>query len=176
MNIEVEIKSFISKLQFDHLNNYFLKNAKLLYEDNQETCYFSGPKDIRSQKNKNAAKLIFKTGRVHDEQRGEVEVKIDKEDYDNLQLIARELGLNPEIIWYRDRKVFQWEDVEVSMDYTKGYGYILELEKLSNEAHKDHDLKLLKSKLRTLRIKLTSREDFEKAFEHYKKNWRELTK
>lgn len=176
MNIEVEIKSFITKQDYGRLNSFFLKNARLIHEDSQETCYFSGPKDIRSQKSKNSAKLIFKTGRVHDEQRGEIEVRVNKDDYNNLQLIAQELGLEPEIIWFRNRKLFKWQSIDVSLDYTKGYGYIIEMEKLSDHDHKDKDLKLLKSKLAELKIQLTRRDEFEKAFAHYKANWRELTK
>ena len=176
MTIEVEIKSFITKVQFDRLHSFFLKNATFLYQDNQETCYFTGDKDIRSQKNTDSAKIIFKKGRVHDQQRAEVEVRVLQEDYENIQAIFNELGLVPEIIWYRKRLAFKWQDIDVCLDHTKGYGYILEMEKLSDKKRQDPDLAYLKAKLADLNITLTPREEFEKAFAYYRANWRSLTK
>jgi uncharacterized protein YjbK len=39
-NIEAEIRSFISKEQYDSLLDFFKTNAKFLKEDFQETFYF----------------------------------------------------------------------------------------------------------------------------------------
>ena len=62
------------------------------------------------------------------------------------------------------------------MDYTKGYGYIIELEKMSSEAEKEKDFETLKQKLLSLGINLSSKEEFDKKYQDYKTNWKELTK
>ena len=85
------------------------------------------------------------------------------------------LGYEIEIKWFRNRHSFEWNGINVSVDYTKGYGYILELEKMSDEESKDEALKELKEKLVELDIKLTPREEFDEKCEDYKLNWRELT-
>ena len=64
----------------------------------------------------------------------------------------------------------------MSLDFTKGYGYILELEKMSNEENKEKNLLLLREKLKLLGVNETRKEEFDKIFENYKKNWKELTK
>jgi hypothetical protein len=61
------------------------------------------------------------------------------------------------------------------VDFTKGYGHIIELEKKCAEKEKDKILTLLKERMNTLKIPLTPREEFEKQYEHYRKNWRKLT-
>ena len=60
------------------------------------------------------------------------------------------------------------------LDHTKGYGYIIELEKMTDEKSKSKTYEILKSKLEFLGIELTPRSEFEKRFEYYKKNWKKL--
>src|SRR3989344_4785040 len=110
MNIEVEIRSFISEQQYNSLLIFFKKNSKFIKEDYQETFYFD----------------------------------------------------------------FNWDGITVCLDFTKGYGYIIELEKICSEEEKDKELKKLKEKIATLNINITPKEEFDKKFEYYKKNWKEL--
>ena len=51
MDIEVEVRSFISEDQYNNLLTFMEKNAKLIKKDNQITYYFSGDNDLRIQKN-----------------------------------------------------------------------------------------------------------------------------
>ncbi len=60
------------------------------------------------------------------------------------------------------------------LDYTKGYGYIIELEKMSSEQEKEKALQLLKAKLSMLNVLQTPKEDFEAKYKHYKENWQTL--
>ena len=46
---------------------------------------------------------------------------------------------------------------------------------MSNEQEKEEVYNFLKNKLKELNIELTPKEEFDKKFQHYKKNWRELT-
>ena len=61
------------------------------------------------------------------------------------------------------------------MDYTRGYGYILELEQMSTEEEKDKTLESLKQRRQELNIEPTPKEDFNKKYEYYKDNWKILT-
>jgi len=60
------------------------------------------------------------------------------------------------------------------LDYTKGYGYIIELEILSTDLEKDDALESLRKKFAELEIPITPKEEFKKKFEWYKQNRKTL--
>jgi predicted adenylyl cyclase CyaB len=175
-NIEVEIRSFISKEKYEKLLEFFKQNAELIKEDFQETHYFDCEEDLRIQKNNFGSKIWMKKGQIHDDAREEIEIKTQNEDFENLQKLFKTLNYNTEIIWLRTRHEFNWNNITVCIDYTKGYGYIIELEKMSEENEKEKTLEELKQKLNELNIPLTPKEEFKNKYEHYKENWRELIK
>lgn len=175
-NIEVEIKSFITKEEYNELIKFFRKNAEFINEDNQTTYYFDCEQDLRIQKNDFFSKICLKKGKLHDQYREEIEVKFDKEDFEYLERLFLNLGYNIQIKWFRKRHSFKWADIDVMLDYTNSYGHIIELESKSSEENKGIILKKLKERLDSLNIKLTPREEFEKKFEYYKNNWKELIK
>ena len=63
----------------------------------------------------------------------------------------------------------------MKLDFTKGYGYIIELEKMSSEDNKEKEYENLRQKLKSLGIEITSKEEFDKKFLYYKENWKILT-
>ena len=86
-----------------------------------------------------------------------------------------ELGIKVETVWLRKRKEFQWNGIKVYLDDTEGYGKIIEIEtyvEKENETEKKRDE--LISKLRSLGIKISERNEFEEKFEWYKRNWKRL--
>ena len=174
MDIEVEVRSFISEEQYNQLLAFMHKNAELIRKDNQTTYYFSGEKDIRIQKNNFFSKIWFKEGKIHDPHRKETEIKFEKEKFEELEKLFLALGYKIDIKWFRKRNLFSWNDVSVAVDYTKGYGYIIELEKMSNKEDQEKIYQFLQNKLSELDINLTPKEEFEKKFNHYKENWRTL--
>jgi len=174
MNIEVEIRSFISKDKYETLLEFFRKNVDLVREDYQETFYFDSEVDLRTQKNNYGSKIWLKKGKIHDNAREEIEVRFGRDDFGRINDIFGSLGYGIEIKWFRKRFQFDWEGIKVCLDYTKGYGYIIELEKMSDEVGKYEVLELLKSKLKELNVEETSKEEFNKKFDNYKNNWREL--
>ena len=127
-NIEVEIRSFISKEKYNELIEFFNKNAEFINEDYQETYYFDTKEDLRIQKNNYFSKIWMKKGKMHDEQREEIEIKFAKDDFEKLEKVFTSAGMNVNIKWYRTRHNFKWDDIIVSIDYTRGYGYIIELD------------------------------------------------
>ena len=173
-NIEVEVRSFISKEQYEQLLDFFKQNAKFLKEDYQETFYFDCEQDLRIQKNDYFSKIWMKKGKIHDDHREEIEIKFHKDDFEKLEKLFLSLGFNVQIKWFRKRFEFQWEDITVCLDFTRGYGYIIELEKMCSEENKEKEFELLKQKLTSLDINITSKEEFNKKFLDYKENWKTL--
>jgi len=172
--IEVELRSFIAEERYKKLMEFFKENAKLVKEDFQETHYFDCDSDLRIQKGNESSKIWMKKGKIHDDAREEIEIKIPKEDFEKAREIFKNIGLNTEIIWLRDRKQFDWEGIKICLDYTKGYGYIIELEKIGTENNKQEIIEELKQKLNELNVPITPREEFERAYNFYKQNWRSL--
>ena len=63
------------------------------------------------------------------------------------------------------------------LDNTKGYGKIIELEKIGTEKNKEKIYNDLKAKLLTLGIKkITPKKEFDKKFKYYKNNWQKILK
>lgn len=174
-NIEAEIRSFITKEQYEQLLKYFNKNAKLKMEDYQETFYFDAKEDLRIQRNNYFAKIWMKKGKIHDEAREEIEIKFDRNKFAKLEQLFTGLGYKIKIKWFRKRHEYDWDGITVDIDYTKGYGYIIELEKLCSAKEKEAALTDLKNRLKKLNIELTPRQEFEKKFTHYEDNWQKLT-
>lgn len=174
MNIEVEVRSFISEEQYRQLIMFMQQNAEFVKEDNQITYYFSGEYDLRIQKNDFFSKIWFKKGKIHDPHREEIEIKFEKEKFKELEKLFLSLGYIVDIKWFRKRNLFNWNNISVAIDFTKGYGHIIELEKMSNEKDKQEVYEQLKQKLLELGVKLTPKEEFENKFNYYKKNWRTL--
>lgn len=174
MDIETEIRSFISKEKFDELLDFFKENASLVKEDYQETFYFDCDEDLRIQKNNLFSKIWMKKGKIHDDHREEIEIIFDKDEFEKLEKLFLSLGYNIEIKWFRKRFEFKWNDITVCLDFTKGYGYIIELEKMCSEDIKVQEFENLKQKLKSLDVGITPKEEFNKKFLYYKKNWKSL--
>ena len=175
-NIEVEVKSFLSTEQYQRLLEFFRKEAGASTEDFQETYYFDAPQDIRIQRNSKFSKITFKSGKVHDEQREEIEIKCSRDDFEKLEGIFVALGFHVKIKWFRKRYEFQWQGVTATVDSTRGYGCILELDTIANEETKDAALAHLNMLLAKLHMEKTPREEFEKRYKHYVEHWQELTR
>lgn len=172
--IEVEIRSFISQEKYEELLNFFRGNAKFVKEDYQETHYLDSEQDVRIQKNDFFSKIVMKKGRVHDDAREETEIKFDKEDFEKMQKVFETLGFWTKIKWLRKRTEFEWGNITVCLDHTRGYGYILELEIMSSETEKDLAYSELKNRIASLGIDVTSRAEFEKRLKEYQEHWKEL--
>ena len=176
-NIEVEVRSFISRNEYRKLEKILKKEAKLIGLINEETVYLGSTKnDLRIRRNKKDAFLILKAGKIHDDSREEIEIKLRKEDFKKTDELFERLGYKDEIRWFRKRLVFKWGDVKVFLDDTKGYGLIVELEKIGSSRNKKEIHRELENKLKHLGIKTTPKRVFESKFKYYKNNWKKILK
>lgn len=172
--IEVELRSFVSSEKFGELLKYFQSCATPSPEDTQITYYFDGPHDLRIQKNNSYSKVWLKKGNLHDSAREEIEIRCSHDDFENLEKLFLSLGNRVSIKWFRTRHQFEWEGVTVCLDYTKGYGHIIEFEKLCEQNEKEKTLVFLNKKFQTLSIPLSEKKEFDEKFAWYKENWKTL--
>lgn len=176
-NIEIEARSFITKKQYKSLLQRLRKEAKFVDSINEETVYFSGPgKDLRIRRNDKNAFIILKEGRIHDDSREEIEIKFDRSEFENIEELLKRLGYADAIRWFRKRRIYKWGGVKLFLDDTKGYGLIIELEKFGKPKDKKMIHQNLERKLKSLRIQITPKEEFNRKFKYYKNNWREILK
>ncbi len=175
-NIEAEVRGFISKEQHGRLLEFFRKSAEFVGEDDQETYYFDTNEDLRIQRNSSFSKIWLKKGKIHDDSREEVEIRFRREDFEKLESLFISLGFKVQVKWFRKRNEFLWDDITVCLDFTKGYGHIIEMEKMCSEGGKEKVLAALREKFSDLGIRITPKEEFDTRFRHYKENWRELVK
>ncbi len=170
---EVELRSFVTKEEYEELIQFFDASAEFVKSDEQETHYFDCEEDLRIQKNNYYSKIWMKKGELHDEAREEIELKFDKEQFSDLQALFKALNYEVSIKWFRNRKEYKWNGVSVMLDYTKGYGYVLELEILT-DSNESEALTKLRSLFKELNINVTPKEVFNEKYEEYKNNWKKL--
>ncbi len=176
-NIEVEARSFITGSQYEDILAILKTNAKFIKEMNEETIYFSGDRDLRLRKNEEEAFIILKEGKIHDDYRKEYEIKFRVSDFENMKNLLKSLGYDIEIVWLRKRIEFSRGDLKILLDNTTGYGKIIEIEKMVQIGEEQNIHKELKDVLiKDFNINITSKKEFNKAFEYYKNNWRKLIK
>ncbi len=173
-NIEVEVRSFVDEDSYHQLVDFFRQEAKFIKEDNQITHYFSGEHDLRIQKNDFFSKIWMKKWQIHDDQREEIEIQFDTQDFEKLHQLFVALWYDVEITRWRKRLQFDRNGIDVSLDYTKWYGYIIELEILCTQADQEKNLELLRQKFDELKIAITPKEEFTKKYEWYKAHRKEL--
>lgn len=176
--IEVELRSFVNEAKYNELVSFFEKNAKSKGVQKQITSYFNSDKDLRLMvTDDDYCQLWLKKGKIHQDAREEMIVKLDKKYKDTLFKMFEEISLPVKIKWYRIRKSFEWNDINIELDYTYGYGHIIELESVINDesqvaAAKEH----LTNILNELNIPLSEKELFNEKFKDYEKNWSTYTK
>ena len=128
--------------------------------ENQISYYFSGDRDLRIQKSDKSAKIWLKKGEMHADSREEIEVKFDVSQFENAENLFKVLGYEVKIKWFRKRSTFSWKGISVMLDDTKGYGRIIELEKMCKENEKEKIIGMLKNKLALLKIAETQKSEF----------------
>lgn len=172
--VECEVRSFVTDEQYERLLVFFGAHATDLGVDHQITHYLDAPLDLRIQSNDTGAKIWLKKGKLHDEEREEIEIPVARELFPRLQDFAAALGYTTTIEWRRTRHQFRWSDIDVSLDDTQGYGRILELEKRVSRELAEETVHHLKTQLAELGIPLTPKQEFERRYAYYREHWPEL--
>ena len=116
----------------------------------------------------------MKKWQIHDDHREELEIKFDKEDFEKLQQLFLNLWYEIDITWIRKRLQFDRDGIDVSLDYTTWYGYIIELEIMTTDLEKDEVLEIIRKKFAELEIAITPKDEFTAKYEWYKINRKNL--
>jgi adenylate cyclase class IV len=121
--------------------------------------------------------MWLKKGNIHDDAREEIEVFVDNKYESSLTKMLSCLGYEVEIKWFRKRLMGEYKGITLTIDYTAGYGYIIELENLIKDESKIESTKeeLLKI-FNDLDIKVSLKQEFKDKYEDYKMNWNIYTK
>jgi len=173
--MEVEARSFVSDERFVDIKKMLDADYGFIKELKEVTVYFTGEKDLRMRKNETEASVILKEGKLHDDFRKEFEIGIKLEDFDDMVELFRILGYDIEIEWHRNRLEYEKGGMKVLLDDTKGYGKILELEKMAEEGSEAAAHAELEAMMYGFGIgKPTSKEEFNARYENYKENWKTL--
>lgn len=177
IQIECEIRAFVTDEQYGHLTEMLGRIAEFGGEDGQVSYYFegNGNPDLRIQRNAAGSKIWLKKGRMHDEARGEIELLCQGDDFDTLEQLFLALGYHVSIKWFRKRRLYMLDAITIALDDTKGYGKIIELEMLCRESERVAALGQLKALMSELGIVPTPKEEFDKRYLDYKENWRRQT-
>ncbi|MFW0862168.1 MAG: CYTH domain-containing protein [Candidatus Komeilibacteria bacterium] len=181
MLYEVEVSSLLKPAGFKKVYKYLKRSGKLLKEEQTETVVFETSKgDLRLVKNEEQVKLICKIGNVFHEVRPEMEVLADIKDMDELEKIFIALGFKVACRYKKKRVHFRWQGTTISLDNVKGFGLIMEMEKLVDgrlvkKAEEDIREKLTKL-LDKFSIAVTPVSELNKMYKHYLNNWSKLIK
>lgn len=181
MLYEVEISSLLKPAGYKRVYKYLKRSGKLLKEEQTVTVVFETPKgDLRLVKNEEQVKLICKVGNVFHEIRPEMEVLADLKDMDELEKIFIALDFKVACRYKKKRVHFRWQGTIISLDNVKGFGLIMEMEKLVDErlvkkGEQDIREKLTKL-LNKFGIDITPINELNKKYQHYLNNWSKLIK
>jgi adenylate cyclase class IV len=172
--IEVEKRSFITKNIYDKI---LTKYQKKIITTKQITYYFNGEKDFRIMFMKDKVRLWLKEGHMHDDYRQEYEVLVDKQYGNTLLDMLHALGYSEKIKWYRIRNEFIYEDINITLDYTEGYGYIIEGEILIDDEQRiDKATSKIEKMFNDFDINVSNKQQFTDKYNDYVNNWLEYTK
>ncbi len=175
-NIEVEVRALVTPDEFARLKKFFNKNARFLNRHSDETVYFDENGQVRLRREKIRAYFVRKAGKIHDKHREELEIGIDKADFDSAKKFMEFLGRPAEVEWHRERFVWSFLGLKAYLDNTRGYGSIFELEAVVAPREKERAYQKMLKIFNDLKIKPTPKEKIQKHYRYYLKNWRKLIK
>lgn len=173
-NIEVEISTFVTPAEWQRLRKFFRKHAKFLGAHRDQTTYFNKGGRLRIRVEPKIAYLVFKSGDVHNPHREELEIVFSKRAVISLERLLKGIGFPVVLRWSRRREKYLWGSITVTLDDSKGYGKIFELEKMVRPGDKGGVYQELLNKFRSLDIKPLSHKEMDRRYRYYLKNWKRL--
>ncbi|HJV32548.1 MAG TPA: CYTH domain-containing protein [Patescibacteria group bacterium] len=176
-DIECEIRAFVTDDQYGGLLERLRREAAHEGRDEQVTYYFegNGDPDLRIQRNARGGKIWYKGGKMHEDARREIEIPFETEGaFGKFEELFLALGYRVSIKWFRARETFKLGGVTVTLDDTKGYGKIVEFERLCAEDGREAALAGLKEAMAGYGIAPTPKEEFDRRYAAYKADWRSL--
>ncbi|MFA6422786.1 MAG: CYTH domain-containing protein [Candidatus Buchananbacteria bacterium] len=133
--IEIEKRAIISEEKYNELFLVLEKQAEDLGEDDKDVCFFVfSDKMIKVCNNVSAqsAKIVYKSGKIHNSALEEIEIKIDQQDIEKAIAMFSNLGAEVIIQSFQKRHNYLYNGVEIALKYSDHWGYHLEMEIMVN--------------------------------------------
>lgn len=171
---EIEYKFILKPKDKNRLEKFLKQNkAKLVSQGTQDNWYYIAPgkNDLRIRRTEKVAYLILKKGWMHDDERDEIEIKVDRKYFLRLDEILRALGYKYDTKWYRQRKKYRYKNFNITIDFNAGYGWVTEIEReVCSGGEKKAKAEII-NLARKIGIKPAPKLLFDKMYHYYKKRW-----
>ncbi len=164
--VENEVRSLIDEARHNELLHFFQKEGEIVKEDEQLTFYFNAEQELRIQINDFFAMAQIKSGNMHDEQRKKTTIKTERENFPYLFALFDGLGYEVESRWNRVRHEFRWEGMKVTLNDTQGYGYLIDIEFMTQIKNK-RTVERLKRKLQKIGIRPSTKQELNERYQWY---------
>lgn len=170
MTTEVEIRGPLTESEYARLLSFLKKKGKLLKEADQLAIFFHGLKDNLSlKKDHSLEKLVLKKGGWHHGNRQEIEVILEKGQFDNALKLLKALGYTLGHKVPAFRQDFSYKGVQISLKTKAVIGPHYEMETIvSRRKQIAHVKKRLLLIAKELELKVWT----ERAYrEHTRRMW-----
>ncbi|MCX6793106.1 MAG: CYTH domain-containing protein [Candidatus Falkowbacteria bacterium] len=172
-NIEIEFRSMFDENKYKELEEILKAQAKDLGEDNKNVYFFIlSDKLLKVSDNisKKSAKITLKLEKIGQGSAfKEIEFPVDKASVPVAIELFKQLGYTHVIESFQQRHNYLLDGVELSLKYSKDWGYHLELEiMVKNESEREEAEFKIKELAQKLDVKLMSNNElaeFVKRFE-----------
>ena len=169
---KLEQRTFIDKKTYENIVQFLEEHATVKESKRQIIYKYRCTYDFRALVEKDRMVLRMRKGNVDED----ILVAVSYEDHEKMLDILRLLGHTLDTQWYRLRKLFTYQDLEITLDKTFRYGYVISVSiELPRDQVKDGTEKLYHF-FEQFHIVLTSPEQFYQQYHHYLTNWYEYTK
>jgi len=172
--VDCEVRVLLNEGQYEGLKARLFGDATLLGEDWEETRYYEGPHDLRIQKTGSRARLLLRQPKAIGSAQERIEIPVAGHQFDDLANFLDALGYKVGIVWHRHRMTFAWGGMSASLDYTKGYGHVLEIKKSVLQEERERVNRELHELLDLLNLRATPKPVLHDRFTWYRMRWREL--
>jgi adenylate cyclase class IV len=173
---EVELRCFVNPRQAHVvLEKIDALGYTQLTDERQITYYLDTPTDTRVQISSRGGRVWQKLGKMHDESREEFNAPMTRESAEAMISIFKNMGYKFKVAWLRHRCEFTRGDLMLTVDYTVGYGWIIEVERQSDEDDTSAVVAQLKQDLAQLGLEPSPKDTFDAAYKDYLEHWQERT-
>ena len=170
--IEVELRAFIDSTTYNRLLGAFGFAKEHM---RQVTYYLDTNVDTRIQVSTQGGRLWQKLGKMHADAREEYELVLTQAEARTMRALFANLGFGVKVAWFRERSLFQLDDIVWTVDDTIGYGKIVEAELLVDESEVEEARARLKDAFAKLGIAIPEKVVFDEAYKQYLLTWETLT-
>lgn len=167
--VELRVKSFITKNQYDSLLKYLNSFAEFINKDNIVIYDFSHPNELKIQKDSSASKISVKKGGKET-----LNVSLKKEEFDDLVDVFESLGFDISLKWFKAIHQFKWNEIDITVSFIRGYGYVVEMFKSAYPEEKEILFNYLRENMKLLGLEETQQELFDERLKYYQENWKDL--